>query len=66
MIKKYIKKVMQQKPIAFVAIGYDNVYDDFTNVNPLKILEGIPTIAILKYVVEDYSSIIKLYKQRLN
>ena len=57
MIKKYIKKVMQQKPIAFVAIGYDNVYDDFTNVNPLKILEGIPTIAILKYVVEDYSSI---------
>ena len=48
---------IQRQPVMFVAIGYDDVYDDFNNVNPLSLLDGIPTEVILKFVVEKYSSI---------
>ena len=47
----------QRQPTVFVAIGYDEVYDDFDKVNPLELLDGIPTVAILKYVAEKYASV---------
>lgn len=48
---------IQRQPVTFVAIGYDDVYDDFNEVNPLKLLDGIPTEVVLKFVAEKYSSI---------
>lgn len=48
---------LKNYPTLFIAIGYDSVYDDFTEVNPLELLEGIPTAVILKFVSEHYASI---------
>lgn len=48
---------IQCRPVMFIAIGYDDVYDDYEKVNPLKLLDGIPTEVILKFVAEKYSSI---------
>ena len=48
---------IKRQPVMFVAIGYDDVYDDFNNVNPNKLLDGIPTEVVLKFVAEKYSSI---------
>ena len=33
------KKYKEQKPTIFVAIGYEEIYDDFNTVNPLELLE---------------------------
>lgn len=49
--------IIKRQPVMFVAIGYDDVYDDFNNVNPNKLLDGIPTEVVLKFVAEKYSSI---------
>lgn len=60
MVKNTNKNIdynIQRQPVMFVAIGYDDVYDDFYKVNPLKLLDGIPTEVILKFVAEKYSSI---------
>lgn len=48
---------LKDYPPLFVAIGYDNVYDDFDEVNPLKLLEDIPTSAILRFVADRYANI---------
>lgn len=47
----------QRVPKCFVAIGYDDVYDDFAGVNPKKLLEGIPTVAVLNFVAREYAKI---------
>lgn len=47
----------QHQPALFVAIGYDDVYDDFDQVNPLELLQNIPTSTILKFVADKYASI---------
>lgn len=38
----------QRQPVLFVALGYADVYDDFDQVNPLELLQDIPTASILK------------------
>lgn len=55
--EKSVRYNIQRQPVMFVAIGYDDVYDDFNNVNPLKLLDGIPTEVVLKFVAEKYSSV---------
>lgn len=57
MSKEVKKQQGQRQPTMFVAIGYDEVYDDFAKVNPLELIEGIPTVVILKYVAEKYASV---------
>jgi len=52
---KNLAKGVQRQPDMFIAIGYDDVYDDFDKVNPLEILDEIPTEVTLKFVVERYS-----------
>lgn len=54
-VKQNKKKV--RKPAVFVAIGYQEIYDDFDNVRPLEILADIPTSVILKFIAEKYASI---------
>ena len=46
-----------RKPSFFIAIGYEEIYDDFKTVNPLDLLDGIPTVAVLKFVAEKYSTV---------
>lgn len=46
-----------RKLSSFIAIGYEDVYDDFNTVNPLDLLDGIPTVAVLKFVAEKYSTV---------
>lgn len=57
-LDRNMKKLQgQRQPTMFVAIGYDEVYDDFEKVKPLELLDGIPTVVILKYVAEKYASV---------
>lgn len=46
-----------RKPSFFIAIGYEEVYDDYDQVNPLDLLEGIPTVAVLKFIAENYATV---------
>lgn len=46
-----------RKPSFFIAIGYEEIYDDYDIVNPLNLLDGIPTVAVLKFVSEKYSAV---------
>ena len=46
-----------RKPSVFVAIGYEEIYDDFNSVNPLDLIADVPTVAVLKFVAEKFSSI---------
>ena len=46
-----------RKPIVFVAIGYEEIYDDFNTANPLDLLEDVPTAAVLKFTAEKYASV---------
>ena len=58
-MKKYKNKrnTDSQKPSIFVAIGYKEIYDDFDVVNPLDLIADVPTVAVLKFVAEKFSSI---------
>ena len=47
----------QRVPQVFVAIGYDDVYDDFTSIKATDLLEGIPTVTVLKYVTKEYARV---------
>lgn len=44
-------------PTVFVAIGYDEVYDDFVSVIPTDLLKGIPTVAVLEFVAKEYARV---------
>ncbi len=46
-----------RKPSIFIAIGYNEIYDDYNTVNPLDLLDGIPTAAVLKFVAKKYSTV---------
>lgn len=46
-----------RKPSFFIAIGYEEIYDDYSTVNPLDLLDGIPTVAVLKFIAEKYSTV---------
>ncbi len=46
-----------RKPSFFIAICYEEIYDDYSTVNPLDLLGGIPTVAVLKFVAEKYSTV---------
>ena len=41
----------------FIAIGYQEIYDDFETVNPLDLLEEVPTSAVLKFIAEKYADV---------
>ena len=57
MMKKHKNSTGLRKPSFFIAIGYEEIYDDFNTVNPLDLLDGIPTVAVLKFVAEKYSTV---------
>ena len=40
-----------------MAIGYEEIYDDFNIVNPLELLEEVPSAAVLKFIAEKYASV---------
>ena len=56
-MKKRNNAIGVRKPSFFVAIGYEEIYDDYNTVNPLDLLDGIPTVAVLKFVAEKYSTV---------
>lgn len=51
------KDTNPRKPSIFIAIGYEEIYDDFDVVNPLDLLADVPTVAVLKFVAEKFSSV---------
>ena len=57
MMKKNKNTTGLRKPSFFIAIGYEEIYDDYDTVNPLDLLDGIPTVAVLKFVAEKYSTV---------
>ena len=56
-MKRDNKTTGLRKPSFFIAIGYEEIYDDYDTVNPLDLLDGIPTVAVLKFVAEKYSTV---------
>ena len=56
-MSKYLNEPKFKKPSVFIAIGYQEIYDDFDTVNPIEVLDGIPTVAVLKYIAVKYSNI---------
>lgn len=48
----------QKQPSIFVAIGYKEIYDDFATANPSEFIKDIPTVAIVKFVAEQYANVI--------
>lgn len=57
MASQKTRKFHERKPSIFVAIGYEEVYDDYETVNPLELLEGVPTVAVLKFIAEKYATV---------
>lgn len=57
MVKQNNKRYQERKTTIFVAIGYEEIYDDFNTVNPLELLEEVPSAAILKFIAEKYASV---------
>lgn len=47
----------QRWPSVFIAIGYQEIYDDFTTVNPLGLLEDVPTTAVLNFIAKKYADV---------
>ena len=56
-MKRDRKSTGLRKPSFFIAIGYEEIYDDYTTVNPLDLLDGIPTVAVLRFVAEKGISV---------
>lgn len=56
-MKSNMRNTTLRKPSVFIAVGYEEIYDDFNTVNPLNLIAGIPTITVLKFVAEKFSSI---------
>ena len=50
--------IQQKQPTVFIAVSYSVIYDDFREVNPLDLIKGIPTVAIVIFVAEKYSKVI--------
>lgn len=57
MAKQRGKTIKVRKPSVFVAIGYEDLYEDFETVNPMELLDDVPTVAVLKYISEKYASV---------
>lgn len=43
-----------QIPTVYVALTYDCLYDDYDTVNVHELLDGIPSICILNYIVREF------------
>lgn len=43
-----------QFPTVYVALTYDCLYDDYDTVNVHELLDGIPSICILNYIVREF------------
>lgn len=52
------KKVNGPIPDVLVCIGYKDVYDDYDTVNINEVIKGIPTMAILNYIVEQHDRVL--------
>lgn len=57
-MKDKIQKITNPIPDVFVCIGYNNIYDDYDTVDINKVIEGIPTLAILNYIVEQHDRVL--------
>lgn len=55
--KQMKSKHPRGRPSVFIAIGYQEIYDDFETVNPLDLLEEVPTSAVLKFIAEKYADV---------
>lgn len=51
------RNAVLRKPSLFIAIGYEDIYDDFNSVNPLDLIADIPTVVVLKFIAEKFSSV---------
>ena len=45
-------------PDVFVCLGYKDIYDDYDTVDIDKVIEGIPTMSILNYLVEQHDRVL--------
>ena len=45
-------------PEVFICIGYKSVYDDYETVDINKVIEGIPTMAILNFIVKQQDRVL--------
>ena len=54
---KQSTQIIQKIPEVFVAIGYDEVYDDFESMKPMALLDGIPTVSVLEFVAKEYARV---------
>lgn len=45
-------------PQIVVAISYDDIYSDYDKVNPEDFIKDIPTIPLLKYVIERFNKVL--------
>jgi len=45
-------------PDVFICIGYKSVYDDYETVDINKVIEGIPTMAILNFIVKQQDCVL--------
>jgi len=57
MAKQNNKRYQERKPTIFVAIGYEEIYDDFNTANPSELLDDVPSAAVLKFIAEKYASV---------
>lgn len=48
----------QGMPSVYVMLTYDCLYDDYDTVNVHSLLEGIPTICVLNFIVKKFSEVI--------
>lgn len=40
-----------ENPQVFVCVGYEQIYDDFKEVNPNDFLKNVPTVRALEFIV---------------
>ena len=55
---KIKNKVNSPIPEVFICIGYKSVYDDYETVDINKVIEGIPTMAILNFIVKQQDRVL--------
>ena len=47
-----------ENPQVFVCVGYEQIYDDFKEVNPNDFLKNVPTVRALEFIVERQNKVI--------
>ena len=47
-----------ENPQVFVCVGYEQIYDDFNEVNPNDFLKNVPTVRALEFIVERQNKVI--------